>query len=96
MPGAHRHGDNRICGATTTVVGQSTVFVENKLFSVEGDTDTHSAGALIASGSTVFVNGKKVIILGDHANPDVLCFTVGAPHCDPYTVTASGTVSVYG
>jgi len=89
MPGVHRHGDNRSCGATTTVTGQSTVFVEGKLFSVNGDPNTHGSGALIASGTTVSVNEKPVIIIGDNASTDSLA------HTNPSAATGSGTVSAY-
>lgn len=95
MPGVHRHGDNRICGATTVVTNQSTVYVEGQLFSVQGDPNSHGSGTLIASGSTVTVNGIPVIILGDSASSDTLCFTVGPPHCNPSATSASGTVSAY-
>jgi len=37
MPAAHRHDDLRVCGATTIVSGQGTVFVNGKLWAVEGD-----------------------------------------------------------
>lgn len=97
MPAAHRHDDLRICGATTTVIGQSTVFVNDKLWSVDGDPNTHGDGALIPGGApTVFINGKGVIVLGDHANPDALCIPVGPPHCDPIPIGASGDVFAGG
>lgn len=72
MPGAHRHGDSRFCGATTVVEGQGTVFVNGKLWAVENDPNTHNEGRLIAvTGSTVFINGKKVIVaIGDTATVD--------------------------
>lgn len=95
MAGVHRHGDTRACGATTTVTGQGTVFVEGVLFSVEGDPNTHGGGALIASGSTVFVNGKKIIINGDSASADSLCIPLGGAHCAPSATSGSGTVSAY-
>lgn len=95
MPGVHRHGDNRACGATTVVSGQSTVYVEGVLFSVQGDPNTHGSGALIASGSTVTVNGIPVIVLGDSANQDDLCIPIGGSHCSPSATSASGTVSAY-
>lgn len=89
MAAVHRHGDNRSCGATTVVAGQSTVFVEGKLFSVNGDPNSHGSGALIASGTTVKVNGINVIIVGDNASPDSLA------HTNPSATTGSGTVSAY-
>lgn len=95
MPAAHRQDDSRSCGATTIVTGQGTVYIENKLFSVEGDPNTHGSGALIAAGSTVFVNSKKVIVVGDTASPDDLCIPLGGAHCAPAASSGSGTVSVY-
>lgn len=95
MPGVHRNGDNRACGATTVVTGQSTVFVEGKLFSVQGDPNTHGSGGLIASGSTVRINNLPIIVLGDSANPDNLCIPLGGAHCAPSATSASGTVSAY-
>ena len=89
MPAAHRQGDNRSCGATTVVAGQSTVFVEGKLFSVNGDPNSHGSGALIASGSTVRINNLPIIVVGDNASPDSLA------HTNPSAATGSGTVSAY-
>ena len=48
MPAVHRHSDVRICGATTTVVGQQNVYMNNLLASVQGDTNTHGGGNLLA------------------------------------------------
>lgn len=96
MPAVHRQDDLRVCGATTIVVGQSTVFVENKLWAVEGDPNTHGNGQLIASGSTVRINNIPVIVVGDQASPDNLCETIGPPHCNPFATTGSGTVTCYG
>jgi hypothetical protein len=98
MPyGAHRHGDLRTCGATTIVTNQTTVFVNNKLWAVEGDMNTHGDGALVAvTGSTVFVQDKLVIVHGpDNAFPDDLCPIVGGQHCTPFTAQGSGDTEVY-
>lgn len=66
MPVAHRHSDFRACGATTIVTGQSTVYVNSKLWAVEGDEDSHEEGPLLAvNGVTVFIEGKKVITVQD-------------------------------
>ena len=89
MAAVHRHGDNRSCGATTVVSGQSTVYVEGQLFSVDGDPNSHGSGALIASGSTVKINNKPIIIVGDNASSDTL------GHTNPSAATGSGTVSAY-
>lgn len=59
---AHRHGDKRTCGATTKVSGQSTVFVNDKLWSVDGDENTHINGKLKPSGQKIFIQNKKVIV----------------------------------
>jgi uncharacterized Zn-binding protein involved in type VI secretion len=37
----HRNGDSRACGASTTVTGQSTVYVNNKLVAVQNDPNSH-------------------------------------------------------
>lgn len=96
MPAAHRQDDSRACGATTIVSGQATVFVNNKLWAVAGDPNTHGSGALIASGSTVRINNKLVIINGDSASPDDLCVPLGGAHCAPSATSGSGNVSCYG
>ena len=93
MPAAHRDGDSRNCGATTTVQNQGSVNVNGKLWAVKDSTDSHGAGGLInTTGSTVFIEGKPVIVHGpDHANPDNLCLT-NAVHSAP--MTAGGTTKV--
>jgi hypothetical protein len=91
MPAAHRHGDVRNCGATTIVQGQGTVYVNGNLWSVEGDPNTHGAGDLIATGSTVFIENIKVIVhTPDNAQPDF------AGHVNPQTGAGSGDVFAYG
>lgn len=71
MPEAHRHGDQRACGATTRVVGQTSVFVNGKLWAVKDDINTHLAGELIpTAGDTVFIEDKPVIVKGDLAKID--------------------------
>jgi len=88
MGGAHRQDDKRTCGATTIVSGQSTVFVNGKLWAVEGDLDSHGHGDLVSViGSTVKINGKKVIVYGDHANSD------DAGHTMPYPQDKSSNVN---
>lgn len=94
MPGAHRHGDSRVCGATTIVSGQGTVTVNDKLWAVDGDPNDHGGGALIAGGApTVSINGKTVIVQGDAASADALCPV--PPHCAPNAVGGSGNVSAH-
>ncbi len=96
MPASHRDGDLRVCGASTTVENQSTVFVNGKLWAVLNTTDSHGGGGLInTTGDTVFIEGKPVIVHGpDHAQPDSLC-PVGDPHCDPATAQGSPDVNAY-
>jgi hypothetical protein len=91
MPPAHRHGEARACGATTIVVGQSSVYVDGRLWAVEGDINSDGDGQLIASVSTVLIEGKKVIVHApDAAAPDDLCIPIGGPHCEPMTAEGSG------
>ncbi len=96
MSAAHLHGDLRTCGATTVVSGQSTVFVNGKLWAVEGDQNTHGGGALIPSGSTIFIEGKPVIVHApDTASPDGECPISGGAHCAPMTAQGSGDTNAY-
>lgn len=84
MPGAHRHGDSRFCGATTIVSGQSTVKVNGKLWAVAGDENTHGAGNLIPvyGAKNVRINGKLVICaVGDLAAGDNFLHPI--PPTDP-------------
>ena len=94
MPPSHRRTDARNCGATTVVVGQSTVFSNNLLWAVDNDPNTHGSGGLIPSGSTVYIENKLVIVHApDSARPDNLCPPLGGNHCNPRT--ASGSPDVY-
>ncbi len=95
MAGVHRNGDARVCGASTVVSGNSTVFANGKLVSVSGDPNSHNDGALIHSGTTVFVEGINIIINGDSAAPDALCVPIGPPHCVPSASSASPNVFAY-
>lgn len=89
---AHLHGDARMCGATTVVVGQSSVYVNGKLWSVDGDPNTHGDGALITA-SNVKIEGKGVIVhRPDNASADALCPVEGGDHCAPKTAQGSGSV----
>jgi uncharacterized Zn-binding protein involved in type VI secretion len=94
MAQIHRNTDSRICGASTVVVGQSTVFANSLLVAVNGDPNTHSGGNLIAACKNVFINQKMVVNHSpDNAEPDGLCPIPGGPHCAP--ATASGSPNVY-
>ena len=96
MPLAHRHSDPRICGATTVVQGQGTVYCNGLLWAVNGDPNTHGAGNLIATGSTVYCEGILVIVnTPDPASADDLCIPIGPPHCTPDTAGGSPNVTAY-
>jgi hypothetical protein len=95
MPGAHRDRDERFCGAETIVIGQSSVFVNGKLWAVEDDPEDHGAGELVqvVPPSNVKAEGKLVICaIGDEALAD------NFPHNPPltYPVQRSPNVFVYG
>lgn len=92
----HRHTDSRLCGATTTVTGQSTVYANSLLVSVDKDPNDHGAGALTAKCNEVYINGKMVVIVGNSADPDNLCKPVGGDHCGPNSSGGSDNVNVGG
>ena len=94
MPPVHRNSDSRSCGASTIVAGQSNVYVNGKLASVQGDPNSHGGGALGATvnDGTVFVNNKKLVLKGSSAAPDALCPPRGGAHCNPKSVGASPDV----
>lgn len=100
MPGAHRNTDSRFCGATTIVVGQSTVFVNGLLWAVEGDYDTHcNEGQLSAvyGAKNVYINGKLVICaVGDTAAPDRAGCVIKHPSGATDPLGHSIDVVVYG
>jgi uncharacterized Zn-binding protein involved in type VI secretion len=90
----HRQDDSRVCGATTVVTGQNFVFVDGKLWAVEGDPNTDGGGGMIPSNiAAVYINGKRAIGKGDHANPDALCEKIGPPHCDPFATGGDSNVT---
>lgn len=88
MAAAHRHGDSRVCGATTIVSGQSTVTVNNKLWAVDNDENTHGGGGLNPAGTTVTINNLKVVVSGDPADGD------NALHPLPPTNASGGSSDV--
>lgn len=100
MPGAHRDGDTRFCGATTKVIGQNAVVVNNKLWAVEGDIDTHcDQGSLSAVyGPPKIKIGDKYIIcgVGDIAAPDRAGCKVKHPTGATNPLGHSYDVLVYG
>ena len=88
---AHRDGDRRKCNAVTVVQGQSTVFVNGKLWAVDNDPNSHGNGRLIAGhGRTITINGKAVIVHApDPATGD------NAGHPGPPTSTNDGSSNVF-
>ena len=75
----HRDTDARICGAATTVAGNSDVFANNLLVSVNGDPNTHGGGELIAHSNQVFAdNILSKWPNGTNTEPFVVC-TGGEP-----------------
>lgn len=101
MPKAHREDDLRFCDAKTWVINQSTVFVNDKLWAVEGDLDDHcEMGALIAvyGPPSVKIEDKYVICaVGDEAEPDYEnCGIPEHPTGATNPKTGSPDVYVYG
>lgn len=89
MPANHRDTDARICGAKTTVQNQSSVYVNGLLWAVDDSHNDHGNGGLIPTGTTVEIEGKKVIVhTPDHSRPDNRC-PEAPPHCDPETAQGS-------
>lgn len=96
MAAVHRKTDLRSCGATTLVIGQSTVYANNLLISVDGDPNSHDGGELVAACNQVFINNKLVVDIGDSAVADNLCPSSGGLHCTPKSDSGSPNVFVGG
>lgn len=95
MAAIHRDTDSRSCGATTQVAGQSNVYANNLLVSVDGDPNSHGGGALSAGSNKVFINNIAVVNhTPDGAAPDGLCPSAGGSHCGPETAQGSPDVFV--
>ncbi|MDP6585251.1 MAG: hypothetical protein QF535_11375 [Anaerolineales bacterium] len=94
--GAHREGDLRSCGAVTVslIPENVLVYVNGQRFAIDGDPNSHGAGALIASTNNVFINGTRVVNNFDLAAADAFCPTLNAEHCHPEAVQASLDVFV--
>jgi len=95
MPGAHRNGDKRFCGAKTEVGLQGTVKVNGHLWAVHGDECDHIKGKLKAvyGARNVYIEGKRVIVaVGDVAGGDKKGHPL--PPTDPRE--SSGDVFAYG
>ena len=93
MASVHRHGDARVCGATN-VAQQNDVYANGVWLSINGDPNSHGAGAVGPSGdeANVYCHGKLVM---NHApNPaaaDNLC-PIPPIHCAPNTAQGSPNV----
>lgn len=97
MAPVHRNNDPRVCGAVTVVTNQTTTFSEGELWAVEGDPNDHGEGGLIPSGSTVYIEGKLIIVHApDAAAPDLLCIPLNGLHCEPATAGGSPKTYAYG
>ena len=82
MPGVHRNTDERKCGAVTQVAGNQTVYVNDKLVSVQGDPNSHGGGSLDAS------------INPGTASADNLC-PLPIHHCGPDATQGSENVFAF-
>lgn len=91
---AHRNTDSRSCGASTVSAQSKNVYVNNLLWSINGDPNSHGGGNLIAATNQVFIGGIMVVNIGDSASPDSLCPIPGGPHCAPAATGGSGNVFV--
>ena len=90
----HRHGDSRICGATT-IASNFGVYANSRLVAVDGDPNTHGGGNLIAANNNVYVGSKLVVNDSpEGAVADALCIPIGPPHCAPVTAGGSPNVNV--
>lgn len=96
MAFCHRALDTRSCGASTVVVGQNFLLVNGKLWSVNGDPNSHGAGNLVTSHPWITINGLGIIVAGDAAAPDSLCPPLGGAHCAPSAVGFDNTINVVG
>lgn len=89
----HRDTDDRICGHKTIVVGQSTVYANGLLISVDRDPNNGGGGNLNAANNNVYVNNKLVVNhTPENADPDGSC--PASPHCNPKTAEGSPNVFV--
>jgi len=88
MPAVHRDTDQRFCKATTKVVGNSSVYVNNLLASVKNDPNSHLKGELNASvnNGTVYIENKLLVLLGSSAKPD------RKGHTNPFASSGSPNV----
>lgn len=94
MASSHVQGNLRACSASTIVSGQGFVFINGKLWSVQGDPNTHGNGQLSPSKNYIKINGKSVIVQGDSASADLLCPSLGGSHCAPSASQGDSLVQV--
>lgn len=92
----HRDTDSRACGASTVSAQSKNVFVNNLLWSINGDPNSHGGGNLIAAVNQVFIGGIMCVNVGDSASPDGLCAPLGGAHCAPSATGGSSNVFVGG
>lgn len=92
----HRDTDSRACGAATISTQAKNVFVNNLLWSINGDPNSDGGGSLIAATNQVYIGGTMVVNVGDSSSPDSLCPIPGGPHCAPSATTGSSNVYVGG
>lgn len=93
MPGAHKDRDLRFCTAYTIVENQTTVFVNNKLWAVEGDPNSHGEGRLYAvyGAKNIYVENQLIICaVGDKGHDDEQGHP--APPTDPSTASTNTIV----
>lgn len=97
MPGVYTENMKRTSGDKTKVIGQDFVKLNGHLIAIENDHSDDSSpgyGDLISEVQDfVTINGKKIIVLGDKATPDVAC-PFNAVHCTPYPAEGSDTMSI--
>ena len=91
---AHRDTDSRACGAATVSAQAKNVYVNGKLWSINGDPNDHGDGNLIAATKNVFIGGVGVVNVGDSASADGLCVPLGGDHCAPTATGGSPNVFV--
>ena len=94
MVDVHINGDSRACGASTIVAGQGFVYVDDQLWAVAGDPNSHGGGSLNAGQiAAIYINDIRVIGVGDSAAPDALCPVVGGAHCAPSATGGDSNVT---
>ena len=93
MPPAHRDGDPRYCGAATTVQLQDFVFVDDRLWAVQGDPCSHGDGPLLAvyGDLNVFIDDILIIVAPD----DTASARDDLGHVPPLDAPASGSDSTF-